>query len=90
MSLPIKYQQIHVSNCVKPTRELSTDFVPSPVVTPAQVQNFLQTCRGDPDKALGDIDAWVEENRGSAETATARTSDSSESLVSHPTAVDSD
>ena len=37
--------------------------VPAHTFTPAQVQNFLQGCRGDPIKALAEIDAWVAENR---------------------------
>ena len=38
--------------------------VPADTFTPAQVQNFLHSCRGDPEKALREIDAWVEETRG--------------------------
>lgn len=52
------------------------------------MQNFLQGCRGDPIKALRDIDAWVEENRDSVGTETARTSDASGIVVSRPTSVD--
>jgi chaperone BCS1 len=37
--------------------------MPAHTFTPAQVQNFLQACRGDPVKALADIDTWVAENR---------------------------
>lgn len=37
--------------------------VPAHTFTPAQVQNFLQGCRGDPIKALAEIDAWIAENR---------------------------
>lgn len=47
----------------------ATEFaekVPAHTFTPAQVQNFLHGCRGDPVKALADIDAWVAENRPSA------------------------
>ena len=33
--------------------------VPAHTFTPAQVQNFLQGCRGDPVKALAEIDTWV-------------------------------
>lgn len=40
--------------------------VPAHTFTPAQVQNFLQGCRGDPIKALTEIDAWVAENRPTA------------------------
>lgn len=47
--------------------------VPAHTFTPAQVQNFLQGCRGDPNKALADIDNWVAENR-SASTATGSSS----------------
>ena len=32
-------------------------------VSPAEIQNFLQDCRGDPMKALNDIEAWVANNR---------------------------
>lgn len=37
--------------------------MPAHTFTPAQVQNFLQGCRGDPVKALADIETWVAENR---------------------------
>ena len=37
--------------------------MPAHTFTPAQLQNFLQGCRGDPVKALADIDTWVAENR---------------------------
>ncbi|KAF2127372.1 P-loop containing nucleoside triphosphate hydrolase protein [Dothidotthia symphoricarpi CBS 119687] len=47
--------------------------VPPNVFTPAQVQNFLHGCRGNPQKALKEIDAWVEENLKSGRR---RTSDS--------------
>jgi chaperone BCS1 len=53
-------------------------------VSPAQVQNFLQGCRGDPLKALNEIDAWVEKTRGGeggATRASNRTSDTSASFV---------
>jgi chaperone BCS1 len=40
--------------------------VPAHTFTPAQIQNFLQGCRGDPNKALADIDSWVAENRPTA------------------------
>lgn len=38
--------------------------VPEDTFTPAQVQNFLHSCRGNPEKALEKIDAWVVETRG--------------------------
>jgi chaperone BCS1 len=38
--------------------------VPADTFTPAQVQNFLHSCRGDPEKALREIDEWVIETRG--------------------------
>jgi chaperone BCS1 len=41
--------------------------IPTNTFSPAQVQNFLQGCRGDPLKALREVDEWVEETR--AETA---------------------
>ncbi|KAL5389090.1 hypothetical protein PMIN02_007484 [Paraphaeosphaeria minitans] len=37
--------------------------VPPNTFTPAQVQNFLQNCRGDPIKAMQGVDAWIEETR---------------------------
>lgn len=36
--------------------------IPDNVFSPAQVQNFLQDCRGDPDKALAKIESWVAKN----------------------------
>lgn len=38
------------------------DKVPPNTFSPAQVQNFLQGCRGDPIKALAEIDAWIQKN----------------------------
>jgi len=38
--------------------------VPAATFTPAQVQNFLHSCRGNPEKALREIDSWVVETRG--------------------------
>lgn len=40
--------------------------VPPHTFTPAQVQNFLQGCHGDPVKALAEIDNWVVENSPTA------------------------
>ncbi|KAJ8114697.1 hypothetical protein OPT61_g3475 [Boeremia exigua] len=57
--------------------------VPAHTFTPAQVQNFLQGCRGDPIKALADIDAWVVENCPTA-------AGSSFSPVSNATMVDAE
>lgn len=37
--------------------------VPEDTFTPAQVQNFLQNCRGDPIKAMQGVDDWVEKTR---------------------------
>ncbi|KAF2732416.1 P-loop containing nucleoside triphosphate hydrolase protein [Polyplosphaeria fusca] len=34
--------------------------LPSNTFTPAQVQNFLQYCRRDADKAIGEVAAWAE------------------------------
>jgi chaperone BCS1 len=36
-------------------------------VSPAQVQNYLQGCRGDPIKALREVDAWIMETKLEAE-----------------------
>jgi chaperone BCS1 len=47
--------------------DFATQFaakVPEGTFTPAQVQNFLHSCRGDPEKALREIDAWVIATRG--------------------------
>lgn len=43
------------------------DIVPAHTFSPAQIQNFLQGCRGDPFKALADIEGWVRENRPEVE-----------------------
>ncbi|KAF2872718.1 hypothetical protein BDV95DRAFT_570467 [Massariosphaeria phaeospora] len=42
--------------------ETFAERVPDDTFTPAKVQNFLQSCRGDPEKALQGVDAWVAEN----------------------------
>jgi chaperone BCS1 len=36
--------------------------LPVDVFTPAQVQNFLQSCRGNPDKAVSEISDWASRN----------------------------
>ncbi|CAE7193851.1 hypothetical protein CFE70_007278 [Pyrenophora teres f. teres 0-1] len=49
----------------------ATEFmhkVPVDTFSPAQIQSFLQDCRGDAAKALHEIDAWVAENRSAAST----------------------
>ncbi|KAF2704880.1 P-loop containing nucleoside triphosphate hydrolase protein [Pleomassaria siparia CBS 279.74] len=33
--------------------------LPADTFTPAQVQNFLQMCRGDPNKAIAEVDDWA-------------------------------
>lgn len=40
-----------------------SEKLPVNVFTPAQVQNFLLGCRGDMEKAINEVAAWVEENR---------------------------
>lgn len=51
-----------------------TEKVPANTFTPAQVQNFLQGCRGDPHKAIANIEAWVKETREEmAKTSPAQT-----------------
>ncbi|OAL48574.1 P-loop containing nucleoside triphosphate hydrolase protein [Pyrenochaeta sp. DS3sAY3a] len=45
------------------------DIVPANTFSPAQIQNFLQGCRGDPYKALADIEAWVRDNRPEIESS---------------------
>lgn len=65
--------------------QYASDFaskVPADTFTPAQVQNFLQGCRGDPHKALQDIDAWVKETREEMDAGTSETSGSSSSVIS--------
>jgi chaperone BCS1 len=59
-----------------------TERVPAHTFTPAQVQNFLQGCRGDPNKALAEIDNWVAENRS--------TTTGSSSPVSNATMVEAE
>lgn len=39
------------------------DKLPAHTFTPAQIQNFLHGCRGDPTKALAEIDSWIADNR---------------------------
>lgn len=43
--------------------------VPPNTFSPAQVQNFLQGCRGDPLKALAEIESWVRGNLSSAQSS---------------------
>ncbi|KAF2441763.1 P-loop containing nucleoside triphosphate hydrolase protein [Karstenula rhodostoma CBS 690.94] len=40
-----------------------SEKVPANTFTPAQVQSFLQNCRGDPIKAMEGVDAWVKKTR---------------------------
>jgi chaperone BCS1 len=72
--------------------QYATDFaekVPADKFTPAQIQNFLQGCRGDPVKALREVDAWLMEHREIPEsTSNAGSSDMSASIISHITATD--
>lgn len=56
--------------------------VPADTFTPAQVQNFLQGCRGDPHKALQGIDAWVKEMREELELESSESSGLSSSVIS--------
>jgi chaperone BCS1 len=59
------------------------DKIPANTFTPAQVQNFLQSCRGDPLKALRDVDGWVLDNRDKPESTSATgSSDTSASFIS--------
>lgn len=51
--------------------------IPEKMFTPAQVQNFLQDCRGDPLKALDGISMWMKDNTHSS----APTSEASVSVV---------
>lgn len=45
-------------------------LLPADSFTPAQVQNFLQSCRGDADKAIAEVQIWAEKNVKSAATTT--------------------
>ncbi|KAF2636013.1 P-loop containing nucleoside triphosphate hydrolase protein [Massarina eburnea CBS 473.64] len=38
-----------------------SEKLPADTFTPAQVQNLLQACRGDAEKAISDLDTWVQE-----------------------------
>ena len=43
-------------------RVMATDFarkLPTNAFTPAQVQSFLQSCRGDPRKAIQEVEVWA-------------------------------
>ncbi|CAI9630527.1 unnamed protein product [Alternaria burnsii] len=44
-----------------------SDRMPNDTFSPAQVQNYLQGCRGDPIKALDGIDAWIAEHKRDAQ-----------------------
>jgi chaperone BCS1 len=46
---------------IKKMAALFARKLPANEFTPAQVQNFLQFCRGDADKALAELDKWVKE-----------------------------
>ncbi|KAG9190542.1 hypothetical protein G6011_08630 [Alternaria panax] len=51
---------------VEQIEQWAADFahrMPNSIFSPAQVQNYLQGCRGDPIKALEGIDAWIAENK---------------------------
>jgi chaperone BCS1 len=52
-----------------------SEKVPANTLTPADVQNYLQGCRGDPVKALSDIDAWIVEHRGKTAAGESRRSE---------------
>jgi mitochondrial chaperone BCS1 len=47
--------------------EQFAERIPEGVFTPAEVQNFLQDCRRDPERAVGEVDAWVREHREKSE-----------------------
>lgn len=47
---------------LKEFAERFAEQLPSDIFTPAEVQNFLQDCRGDPMKALDELDAWARRN----------------------------
>lgn len=55
------FSMTYIEQCA----EEFAEKIPAHTFTPAQVQNFLQGCRGDPIKALAEIDTWVTENRPS-------------------------
>jgi hypothetical protein len=66
MSLRKKCHQILVSDMF-PYESAKQKLIYCPV-SPAEVQNFLQGCRGDPVMALNDIEAWVAEGRSARAT----------------------
>lgn len=43
--------------------ELFAEQLPPDAFAPAQVQNFLQSCRGDPDKVVSEVGDWARRNR---------------------------
>ena len=66
------------------------DKVPADAFTPAQIQNFLQGCRGDPNRALQEIDAWLLQHYVEADSTdkSVDSEGSSASIVSHTVEVE--
>ena len=59
----------HLGSTEQQIDEYATAFsaiVPPDTFTPAQLQGFLQNCRGDPEMAMRDINAWIQETIGQA------------------------
>lgn len=72
--------------------DMFAERIPEGVFTPAEVQNFLQDCRRDPERAVDEVDAWVrekmearegrEEEKGEKESDAASSSTSSSEAAS--------
>ncbi|KAL1797302.1 hypothetical protein ACET3X_003908 [Alternaria dauci] len=60
----------HSAFTVEQIEQWATEFserMPHDTFSPAQVQNYLQGCRGDPVKALDGMDAWIAESKRDAQ-----------------------
>ncbi|OAK96026.1 P-loop containing nucleoside triphosphate hydrolase protein [Phaeosphaeriaceae sp. SRC1lsM3a] len=71
----------------------ATEFaekLPADTFTPAQVQNFLQSCRGDPRRASQEMETWILENRVKSDSGdkSAESDRSTASIISHPVLVE--
>ncbi|RAR12477.1 P-loop containing nucleoside triphosphate hydrolase protein [Stemphylium lycopersici] len=60
---PLAHEKGFTPSEVDGWAEEFAEKVPENFFSPAQVQNFLQDCDGDPIKVLADIEAWVAQNR---------------------------
>ncbi|RMZ66083.1 mitochondrial chaperone bcs1 [Pyrenophora seminiperda CCB06] len=65
----------------------ATEFanqVPTNTFSPAQIQNFLQGCRGDAKLALRNIGAWVTKNRPGSVTSDSGISNEADTVLVNP------